>query len=375
MTDEAEPQTRMRAAVYHGKHDVRLEEVEAPSPGPGEVLLRVETVGVCGTDAAEWAYGPTQFPLYEPHPVTGHVGPLVIGHEFSGVVIGVGDGVDSGWLGALVASCGAAPCGSCALCTAGRSNQCARYSAVGLHRAGALAELVTTPLESCVRVDEAGITADEAALAQPLAIAVHVAGRGRVRTDDRAVVFGVGGIGAFLVHVLAQREVEVVAVDLDDERLAVARDLGATWTVRAPAGSTEIRAALDADPDVVFEVTGSPAALRDALALVPVGGRLVLVGVQKMPVEVLLAPVTLREQEIIGTNALLRESDLPAAVDLLAVRRGRWALVAPVVLPMHSLVAGALEPMAAGRAPAIKTLIDPRAGVPRSLNASRPSGS
>jgi (R,R)-butanediol dehydrogenase / meso-butanediol dehydrogenase / diacetyl reductase len=96
----------------------------------------------------------------------------------------------------------------------------------------------------------------------------------------------------------------------------------------------------------------------------------VLVGVQKLPVELLLAPVTLREQEIIGTNAMARESDLPAAVALLASRRGRWDVLAPEVLPMRDLVASALEPMAAGRAPAIKTLIDPRGRAPRPLNAT-----
>src|SRR5690606_17643684 len=118
----------------------------------------------------------------------------------------------------------------------GRSNVCRRYSSVGLHRNGALARYVATPLASCVEVGSLGIDEHEAALVQPMAIAVHSAHRSGVRAGDIAIVQGIGGIGAFLIHVLVTMGVHVVAVDLDQSRLAIARELGAHETI---VGGTE----------------------------------------------------------------------------------------------------------------------------------------
>ena len=89
----------MFAAVLHGRHDLRVESRPIPEPGPGEVLLRVGAVGLCGTDVAEWASGPRLVPLYKPNATTGHVGPTVLGHEFSGVVAAVAPDVPSDLLG------------------------------------------------------------------------------------------------------------------------------------------------------------------------------------------------------------------------------------------------------------------------------------
>jgi (R,R)-butanediol dehydrogenase/meso-butanediol dehydrogenase/diacetyl reductase len=202
-----------------------------------------------------------------------------------------------------------------------------------------------------------------------MSIAVHVGRRGRVRAGETVVVIGVGGIGAFLVYVLAQWGAHVVAVDMQPARLEIAAELGAQCTVLA-GGADDVAAIreLSGDyPDAVFEVTGTHPGLRTGLALVPTGGRLILVGVQKQAIELLLHPVTLREQEIIGTNAMIGETDFPEAMRLLAIRAGRWSVIAPRVLPLSSLVTDALEPMSLGRPPAIKSLIDPCADAPRDL--------
>ncbi|MGH3401304.1 MAG: zinc-dependent alcohol dehydrogenase [Streptosporangiaceae bacterium] len=366
----------MLAAVYHGQRDVRLEHVPVPAgPRPGELLLEVRTVGVCGTDAAEWAEGAAQIPVGRAHRVTGHHGPLVIGHEFSATVTGVAPGVSADWLGALVACCGAVTCGRCAACAAGRGNQCASYSVVGLHRDGALTRYVSAPVASCLRVDGTGLSADEAALGQPMAIAVHAARRGGARDGDRAVVLGTGGIGAFIAYVLAQWGVDVTAVDLDERRLAVARGLGAVRTVLGGTGDDVAAiSAAAAGPDVIFEVTGTRPVLQHALALAPVGGRIVLVGMQKQPAELVLQAVTIREQQLTGTNSLDPRTDFPDAIELLARRQGHWDLVAPTVLPLAELVTGALEPLAAGRSPAIKILVDPVAAQPRGACTGSPAG-
>ncbi|ALJ21767.1 zinc-dependent alcohol dehydrogenase [Microbacterium sp. No. 7] len=351
----------MRAAVMHGKGDIRIESVPVPSALPGELLLQVSAVGVCGTDAAEWANGPKLFPIEVPHPVTGHVGPMIVGHEFAGTVVDVGEGVDPSWIGRLVASCGSMPCGECDECTGGRSNLCRRYAAVGLHRDGALAAYVSAPLGSCVDVGVLGLGPDEAALAQPMAIAVHSMRRARLRPGDVAVVQGVGGIGAFLISALVDAGARVVAVDLSEERLGIARSLGADVTILAGTDEARQRIAdefTDRIP-VFFEVTGSDPGLQLALDIVPMGTEIVMVGIHKAPRTIDLARVTVRELSLIGTNAMVRETDFPEAARLVAARRGQWGEIAPAPLPLDDLVDGALRPMSEGRPPAIKTLIHP----------------
>jgi (R,R)-butanediol dehydrogenase/meso-butanediol dehydrogenase/diacetyl reductase len=351
----------MRAAVLHGRRDLRIEEVPTPTAAAGEVLLEVTAVGVCGTDAAEWGNGPRLLPIEVPHPVTGHVGPITIGHEFAGRVVAVGDGVGTEWLGRLVASCGAAPCGKCELCRTGRSNVCRRYASVGLHRPGALARYVAAPIASCVDAGALGIDEHEAALVQPMSIAVHAARRSGVRTGDVAVVQGVGGIGAFLIHVLADLGARVVAVDLDPARLRLAEGLGAARTILGGADTTadELVDAWGEELPVFFEVTGSSRGMDLAIEIVPMGTTVVAVGIAKAPAPLDLGRVTVRELTLVGTNAMVRETDLDDAARLVAARAGRWDAVAPAPLPFEQLVDGALAPIAEGRPPAVKSLILP----------------
>jgi len=351
----------MTAAVLHGRRDLRVEQVATPVAAAGELLLEVTAIGVCGTDAVEWGNGPKLLPIEVRHPVTGHLGPLTMGHEFAGRVVAVGDGVEPAWIGRLVASCGAAPCGECALCRSGRSNVCRRYAAVGLHRPGALARYVTAPVASCVDAGALGIGEHEAALVQPMSIAVHAARRGGVCAGDVAIVQGVGGIGAFLIHVLVDLGARVVAVDLDPARLRLAEELGADVVVVGATASTaeEIAAAWGEELPVFFEVTGSQRGMDLAIEIVPMGTTVVAVGIAKAPAPVDLGRVTVREITLVGTNAMVRETDLPDAARLVAARAGRWDAVAPAPLPFSALVDGALAPISEGRPPAVKSLVLP----------------
>lgn len=352
----------MRAAVFRGRGDVRVEDVPVPAPGPGELLLEVHAAGICGTDAAEYAAGPQMFPIEVAHPVTGHVGPMIPGHEFGGRVVGLGEGVRGFAQGALVASGAGWSCGHCWQCRRGRTNLCARYATVGLHRNGALAQFTTVPAAACLSVEPYGLDDDAAALAQPMAIAVHALRRGRPEAAEQVLLIGAGGIGAFLTFAAVQHGGQVTVADLDPERLAIAAALGAQRTLQVMPegpGLSEQLADLGVVPAVVYEVSGSAAGLEAALAILPHGGRLVLVGMQKAPREFVLRQLTLTELELIGTNALVFASDLPESLRLLAARPEGWGDVAPVALPLDELVDGGLEPLGQGRSPRIKTLIDP----------------
>ena len=357
----------MRAAVYHGRGDIRIEEVADPEPGPGEVVLRIAAAGICGTDAHEYAAGPAMFPISVPHPVTGHIGPLIPGHEFSGTVVERGTGVDGFDDGALVVSGAGISCGHCIYCRRGRTNLCELYATVGLQRHGALAEYCAVPASTCLAVGEFDITADAATLAQPMAIAVHAMRRGDLHEHDQAVIIGAGGIGAFLTFAAASTSARIVVIDLDDERLQLAERLGAERVWR-PEPDASARDALDLDPGyptVVYEVSGSRAGLQTALELLPPGGRLVQVSLHGAPSEIALRSIALREQEIVGTNAHVRATDLPEALRLLDARRDSWSDVAPVAVALPDLVAEGLAPLVSGTNHQVKILVDPWADATR----------
>ncbi|MDE0652919.1 MAG: alcohol dehydrogenase catalytic domain-containing protein [bacterium] len=355
----------MKAAVFHGRGDIRLEDVPPPEPGAGELLVRVTGVGICGTDASEYAAGPQMFPIHHADPVTGHSGPMVPGHEFAGVVAGTGRGV-AGFAEGDPVACGAGvSCGTCGACAAGRSNLCERYWTVGLQRDGALAEFTAVPAAACVNLAERALASDVAAMAQPMSIAVHATVRGRLGAGEEAVVVGTGGIGAFVVSAAVRCGAAVTGVDRDPDRLAVAEALGADATVAAQPDVPLVELLGGCSPTVVFECTGVPAMVAEATDLVRPGGRVVVVGLQEAPVAVDLRSLALREKELIGTLAHTFGGDFGIAVEMLESGGDVWRLLAPSVLPLEDLVTGGLEPMVAGGPRPIKTLFDPWIDAPR----------
>jgi (R,R)-butanediol dehydrogenase/meso-butanediol dehydrogenase/diacetyl reductase len=356
----------MRAAVMHGRGDIRFEEVPEPEPGAGELLISVSTVGVCGTDASEYGRGPGMFPIEVRHPVTGHLGPMIPGHEFAGTVVAIGSDVTGFSVGDLVVSGAGVSCGSCRQCRLGNTNLCTAYSTVGLNRHGALAEFVAAPASSCLNLAGRSISPDVAALGQPMAIAVHAMRRGGLTPGDRALIIGAGGIGAFITHAAsAEGDVDLLVADLDLDRLSVAEAMGATTTHRV-APDTSLEDQLEAGFDVVYECTGRPPVLQSALALVRPGGRVVAVGIPKGEVSIDANQLVLLEKELVGTLAHAFAADMPPAMDLLERSPGLWSRIAPEVLPLEALVAEGLQPMVEGTQGRIKTLLSP------SLDSTRP---
>jgi (R,R)-butanediol dehydrogenase/meso-butanediol dehydrogenase/diacetyl reductase len=358
----------MRAAVFHGRGDVRIDDVPVPRTGPGDLLVRIAAVGICGTDAHEYSTGPHMFPITEAHPVSGHVGPMIPGHELAGVVEAVGEDVTEFGEGDLVVSGAGISCGECHWCVQGRTNLCARYSTVGLQRDGGLAQYAIVPASTCVAVADYGLTPDAAALGQPMSIAVHSMRRGRLEPGEVAVLIGAGGIGAFLTYAATERGATVVVSDLDAGRLEIARSLGATATVNPAEGQSlgDVLADHQWVPSVVYEVSGTVSGLEAAFEVATRGTRVVLVGLQAEPGEIDYRSLTLSEIELIGTNALVKAADVPEALRLLASRPGGWRDVAPEALALDDLVTDGLMPLVERRSTRIKTLIDPWAETSRS---------
>jgi threonine dehydrogenase-like Zn-dependent dehydrogenase len=344
----------MRAAVYHGAGDVRVEATAAPGePGPGQVLIAPSMAAICGTDASEYAHGPHMIPLHRPHPGSGHVGPLVIGHEFVGRVAALGDGVEGLAVGDRVVSGAGVACGECAWCEAGRTNLCASYYTLGLSAPGGLAELVVSPASISVPVP-AGVDDIGAAMAQPLAVAIHALDRGGVGPGLTVAVLGVGGIGGFLVGAASTRELaRLIAVDVDPAKLALASSLGADEAI--DAGSVDVTAAIleatgGEGADVVIEASGVPRNPSTAIHATKRGGRVVIVGLQAEPPPVDIFDAALREVDLIATVAHICDSNLPEALRVLDSTELAGEVLGEVV-PMTRLVEDAIAPLAEGRAP------------------------
>jgi (R,R)-butanediol dehydrogenase / meso-butanediol dehydrogenase / diacetyl reductase len=354
----------MRAAVYHGAGDVRIESVPEPGhPGSGELLLAVIRNGICGSDAGEFQHGPRMVPVRERHPNSAHGGPTILGHEFVGRVVEIGPGVTGFEAGQRVACGAGVSCGACEWCRAGRTNLCARYYTIGLQRHGGLAELVRAPAAICVAVPD-DCSDDAAAMAQPLAVALHALNRSAVDGGSSLAVIGVGGMGSFIVGAAVRRSTsDVLAVDIDEGRLEIARRLGARVAVDARSADVghAVRAATGGEgADVVVEVSGTWEGLAQGLRAVRRGGRVVVVGLQAAPPVVDLFDLSLREVDLVTTVAHVCRTDLPEAIDMLATTP-LASLVIDRVIPLDRLVPDGILALTERRARG-KILVDPRLG-------------
>jgi len=326
----------MLAVRWHARGDVRVEEVPPPAPpGPGELQLRVRWCGICGTDLEEWLSGPVFIPASVPHPLTGARAPLVLGHEFAGVVVAVGAGVTGALPGLRVAVDTIVSCGSCHWCQRGQVTRCPALGALGLHGDGGLAELCNAPARMCLPVPDT-VADDEAALAEPLAVAVRALRRGGLRPGERVAVVGAGTVGLMAVQAAAAFGAGSVAVvEPLPERRALAIGLGADRAV--PPGDAP---ALEAD--VAIECAGAPDAIQTALQALRSGGRAVLLGIVTEPAPIAPMDLVRGEKSLIGSLSHVWDEDFREALQLL----GRGAVqAAPLItdrIPLGAAVTGGL---------------------------------
>jgi L-iditol 2-dehydrogenase len=258
----------MKACVLHSIGDLRYEEVEDPHPEAGEVLLRVDACGVCGSDIPRvFEKGTYRFPT-------------IPGHEFSGTVLQCGEGVDPKWVGKQVVVFPLIPCRKCAYCQAGRYALCEDYDYLGSRSDGAFAEYVVAPEWNLTPVP-AGVSQEQAAMTEPAAVAVHALRQAGVDAGDAVMIFGAGPIGLMLGQwARAMGAGRVLLADIDTQRLDFAKKLGFA-DVRNPkeaecaAWAHEVLGRL---PDVVVEASGSAAAYEQCLLCARTLGRVVLMG-------------------------------------------------------------------------------------------------
>ena len=298
----------MRVSVLRGVREVALEERPVPRPGPGEVLVRVGSVGVCGSDVHYFEHG-----RIGPYVVDR---PLVLGHEAGGEVVDVGPGVTSHRLGQRVSIEPGVPCRSCAQCLAGRYNLCpdVRFFATPPID-GAFCEYVVMPAAFVFPVPDS-VSDDAAGLLEPLSVGVWACRRAQVAPGSRVLVTGAGPIGLIAAQAArAYGATEVAVTDVNPHRLALAADLG----LRAVNVAETALADTGYEPDVLLECSGNARATWDAVGTVARAGRVALVGMGGDEVRLPLS--YLQDRELTVTGAFRYANTWPVAIDLVASGR------------------------------------------------------
>ncbi|UCH60539.1 MAG: zinc-binding dehydrogenase [Anaerolineales bacterium] len=300
----------MRAAVFYGGNQaLKIEEVPTPSPAPGEALVKVAACGVCHTDLHYIDHGVPTFK--KP--------PMILGHEVSGTIAGLGAGVTRWKEGSRVLLPAVYGCGQCAMCRTGRENVCEKMVMFGNNVDGGYAQYMVAPAKDLLSLPDEIPLEEGAIIADAVTTPYHaVVNRGQVKPGDQVVVFGCGGIGLNLVQVAAALGASVIAVDIVDEKLDWARKLGAQSTLNGKNFERidkEIRKLTNGGADIGFEAIGNPVTQAQTFASLRTGGRFVVVGYSSHPLNVDMGRVMYREMEIIGSLGC-RAVDYPRVLEL-----------------------------------------------------------
>jgi threonine dehydrogenase-like Zn-dependent dehydrogenase len=283
----------MRAVVTQGKGVMELDDVDPPGdPGPGEVIVRPQAVGICGSDF---------------HLFAGELGdqfPRIQGHEVGAVVEAVGPDCERGLSpGDSVALHPLRACGRCYACRIGRYNVCPNFSLIGIHADGGLQEMLRMPDSLVYPTTERRPAV--VALVEPLSIAVRAVNRARIEPGERVAILGAGPIGQAIGLLAAERGGDVLLVDRIESRLAVGSGLGAEvlpWTAQEEVTGRLREWSGGEGPEVVVDATGVPEAIRAGMEAVVSAGRLVLVGISHHEVSLRAFGFVEKELDVLGVS-------------------------------------------------------------------------
>ncbi len=309
----------MKAAVFHGSgQPLKVEEVPTPRPGAGEILVKVAACGVCHTDMHYIDHGVPTF----------KTPPMILGHEASGTVAGLGEGVTNWKEGDRVLLPAVLSCGTCRQCRIGRENICQHMRMFGNHVDGSYAEYVLAPAKDALVMPEDVPLIEGSIIADAISTPFHaVVNRGRVKPGDWVAVFGCGGVGINLVQVAAAVGASVIAIDLMPEKLEMAEKFGAQETINpneVEKGRVDkaIKKMIGDGVDVAFEAIGNPKTIQAAYNTIRMGGTCVVVGYTHLPAEIPVSKLMFFEQSLIGSLGC-RPVDYPRIIEMVRIGKIR----------------------------------------------------
>lgn len=303
----------MKALLLESPGKASLQTVAEPIPGNGEILVRVAACGICHTDLH-----------YLDHGVSTFKSPVILGHEVSGTIAGLGAGVSQFQEGDRVLLPAVFTCGVCRACRTGRENICAQMKMLGNHLDGAYAEFVVAPAKDCLALPQEIPLAEACLIGDAMSTPYHaVKHRAQVRVGESVAVFGCGGVGMNVVQFSALAGGHVLAVDIDDQKLEWARQFGAGDVLNAKGVDRvdkQVKKRTGGGVDVAIEAIGKPATLRAAFDSLRPGGRLCVVGYSAEAVTLPFSKMMFFELQVIGSLGC-RPTDYPELIELVRSRR------------------------------------------------------
>lgn len=297
----------MEAAVYYGRRDVRIEDVDEPVMGSNDVRVTIEYCGICGTDLHEFEYGPTFIPEETPHPLTGEKLPITIGHEFSGVISETGENVTQISSGDKVVVNPFFACESCQYCGDGEYSLCNSIGNLGIHGGGGgFAETIVVPAENVVKLPPE-ISFEQGALVEPLSVSLHAIRRSGLASGDTVAIFGAGPIGLGLLQgALASGAREVYVSEPQKARRELAAQFGAnTLDPAEHKPSRQISAETEGGVDVAFDAAGVEVTLTQALRSTRKRGTLTIVSGFGKRVPINPDKIMMAERTVVGSYGYL----------------------------------------------------------------------
>lgn len=286
----------MKAIQIPAPADLRVVDIEKPEVKSGEVLLKIKYVGFCGSDLNTFLGRNPMVKL-----------PVIPGHEVGATIEAVGTDVPAGFMADMPVTVNPyTNCGTCAACRNGRVNACEHNETFGVQRNGAMSEYLSLPWQKVIPAD--GISPRDCALIEPMSVGFHAVSRGQITDIDTVLVIGCGMIGIGAIVRAALRGATVIAVDLDDDKLALAKRISADYTINSKTENLHERLQVITNglgPDVVIEAVGSPATYIMAVNEVAFTGRVVCIGYAKSEVTFQTKYFVQKELDIRGSrNAL-----------------------------------------------------------------------
>jgi (R,R)-butanediol dehydrogenase / meso-butanediol dehydrogenase / diacetyl reductase len=351
----------MKAAVFHGQKDVRVEDVPEPEVREGSVKVKVDWCGICGTDLHEYLAGPIFIPTAgSPHPITGDTLPLTLGHEFAGEVVEVGDGSAEVNTGDRVAIEPVFRCGECAACQRGAPNLCAKLGFYGLMGGGGgMSEFAVVPSYMIHRLPE-GLTTEQGALAEPIAVGLRAVRRAGFEEGQSAVVFGGGPIGAVTVQCLrAMGAGLVMLAEVAEARKNKALEIGADVVIDPSEEDVVERVSELTDGEGAehsFDAAGIQETLQTAMHATRKGGTVTIISIWEGPVELDPNDIVMSELNVGGTICYTPE-DFAATISMLRDGSIRTEGIVTERIPLSDAVAGGFEELVDHKDRHVKILV------------------
>lgn len=308
----------MKAARWHKVHDIRVEDIPEPQVEAGKVKIKVAWAGICGSDLHEYVAGPIFVPVDKPHGVSRETAPVVMGHEFSGEVVEVGDGVTRFKKGDRVVVEPILSCGHCDACRHGKYNLCDDLGFHGLSGGGGGFAAYTVVAEHMVHRMPDTLSFEQGALVEPSAVALHSVRLSSIKAGGKAAVFGAGPIGLLVIEALrVAGAAEIYVVELSEQRAAKALELGAHAVINPSKEDpvARIRELSNGGVDVAYEVTGVPQVLQQCIDSTEYEGETVIVSIWEKDAPIAPNTVVLKERKLIGIIAY--RDIFPAVMDLM----------------------------------------------------------